>query len=142
MSFSPQGVTSKTKVKHMSKLANLNIANHLNHFSSLHPEVKQEIVSDIASLLGKEESNMVSKVGGWKMSSKCILQSKEGHKLALPANNPAVILLKFGMQLSEIADNGEMEVNAEIPKLCEAWITQKSIRIAARRSDKTEPATA
>ena len=84
---------------------------------------------------------MVSKVGGWKMSSKCVLQSKEGHKLALPANNPAVILLKFGMQLSEIADNAEMEITAEIPKLCDAWITQKSVRIAARRST-TEPAVA
>lgn len=126
----------------MSKLANLNIANHLAHFSSINEEVRKEIISDIASLLGKEESNMVSKVGGWKMSSKCILQSKEGHKLTLPANNPAVILLKFGMQLSEISDNGEMSINAEIPKLCDAWITQKSIRIAARRSTQVEPATA
>lgn len=117
----------------MSKLENLNIANHLKHFTSIHDDVRSEIVSDIASLLGKEESNMISKVGGWKMSGKCILSSKEGHKLALPANNAAVILLKFGMQLSEIADNAEISIDAEVPKLCESWLTAKSERIAAKR---------
>lgn len=121
----------------MSKLANLNIANHLSHFTDLQGAVKSEVISDIASLLGKEEVNMISKTGDWKISAKGVLSSKEGHKLQLPANNPAVILLKFGMQLAEIARNAEIEITAEIPKLCEAWLQTKSERIAKRQSEES-----
>ena len=118
----------------MSKLANLNVQAHLMHFSDLQGDVKTEVVSDILSLLGNEEGKMLSKVGDWKMSDRGILSCKEGHKLALPLNNPAVILLKFGMQLSAICKAADITIQAEVPKTCESWLKTKSEKIAARRS--------
>ncbi len=118
----------------MSKLANLNVQNHLRHFTSLQDDVLKEVVSDVLSLLGNEEGKMLSAVGDWKMSDRCILSCKEGHKLTLPPNNPAVILLKFGMQLSSIAKAADIDINADVPKLCESWLKTKSEKIAARKS--------
>lgn len=130
----------------MSKLANLIVANHLAHFTSIKGEVLNEVKSDIMSLLAKEETNLVSNVGDWKISEKGILSTKEGHKLALPINNSAVVLLKFGMQLSAIAKAGGLKdkplvIDCEVPATCDAWLEQKSVRIAAKRSS-TSPVLA
>lgn len=113
-----------------NKLQNLNVKSALEVFPSLKEKVLDEVTSDIVSLLAKEAPNMVSKVGDWKMSAKGILSSKEGHKLTLPINNPAVILLRFAMQLKEVAQAGEMDVTADVPKVCTSWITQKSERLS------------
>ena len=123
-----------------SMLDALNVKTVLNTVFDLKGEVLDEVTSDIKSLIGKEK--MESKLSGWKISDKGILSTKEGHKISLPVNNSAVILLKFAMQLHALAIAGEMVVTAELPKLCVDYITQKIERIAKRKAAEVAPATA
>lgn len=113
-----------------NKLQNLNVRAALEVFPEITGKVLDEVVSDIVSLLGNESKNMTSVVSDWTISDKGILSTKEGYKLPLPLNNSATVLLKFAMQLTKIAKNGNFTVDASVPKACTAWFEQKSIRIA------------
>ena len=124
----------------MSKLDNLNIKRHVAHFSLAigNPEIEADIVSDIMSTLKREEKNLKVTAGDWKISAKCILKSKDGNEIPLPQNNPAVLLLKFGMQLSELAsamslsDDNLVVIDSEVPRNCEAWLSTKRERKAVK----------
>lgn len=113
-----------------------------NHFPAICEIAKRE--------LGRVAKDVKSTQGGWKCSDKGILTSKEGHKLALPLNNPLWILVRFGMQLSDIASKGDFDGNYEvakdgtvihvgveagIPRQCEDWLQQF---VKAQKAKATE----
>lgn len=98
-------------------------------------------VCDLAKCqLGRWEKDVKSTAGVWKCSDKGILSSKEGHKLQLPLNNPLSILIRFGVQLSDIASKGDFDgvytlndktgvvahcgMQVGIPRTCEDWFQQ------------------
>jgi len=84
--------------------------------------------------LGNWEKDIKSEVGDWKCSAKCVLVSKEGHKVQMPPNDAIAILLKFGMRLNEIAEAGQFDVDAEIPKDCSAYVDE----FRKRQADKSK----
>lgn len=84
-----------------------------------------KIVADVKSMLGRiTDKEVIAKPGSWKAGAKFKLTSKEGYTVQLPPNNPATILLCFGMRLNELAEVGVMDISATIPKNCEAWVDQ------------------
>ena len=96
-----------------------------------------KIVRDVKSLLGRVEKDIETKPGQWKATAGFKLRAKDGHTVQLPLNNPASILLCFGMRLVELADNGGFDVNATIPKECMAWIEQHKKTPAPAMSEVT-----
>ena len=112
-------------------MSNLSKLNTLDVFVALAPFEKacgdnfKKICYDVKSLLGNvKENEIIAKQSGWKAGAKFSITSKEGYKVQLPANNPATILLCFGMRLNELAEAGTFEVQADIPKACQAWVAQ------------------
>ena len=101
--------------------------------------------------IGEIAKDVKSKQGSWKFTSRGMLTSKEGHAVAYPLNNPLWILLRFGSQLTEIANNAdcggvftinektsEVEhcgIEAGIPRLCEDWF-QQFAKAQKEKSDK------
>ena len=109
----------------LSQLNNLNPEVALQPFRAELGEHYGKIVADVKSMLGRvEQKELITTQTGWKISAKCKLTSKDGYAIQLPLNNAAAILLRFGMQLNELADAGKFEVHANIPKECQAWIEQ------------------
>lgn len=109
----------------MSKLNNLNPREVLSVFSVALGDSFDKIVNDVASMLGRiTDKEIIAKHGEWKAGAKFKLTSKEGYSVQLPPNNPATILLCFGMRLGELAHNGQFDVQADIPKMCVDWVAQ------------------
>lgn len=112
----------------MSKLTNLKASVILNAFKSEVGNHFDKLCGDVDSNLGRLEKDIVTKAGDWKCGARGSLISKDGHKLQLPLNAPWATLVRFGLQLNEIAKNGSslepayaMEINAILPAECEAW---------------------
>ena len=96
-----------------------------------------KVCNDCKSFLGRLEKDIVTTGGDWKVTNTGKLKSKDGNEVALPLNNPMSVLLRFGMQLTEIASNGNfggayklnkdgnavesIGIQAELPKECQAW---------------------
>lgn len=109
----------------MSKLNNLNARTALAPFEVELGDSFDKIVNDVSSMLGRiSDKEIIAKHGDWKAGAKFKLVSKEGYSVQLPPNNPATILLCFGMRICELATNGEFEVAATIPKVCRDWVAQ------------------
>jgi hypothetical protein len=85
-----------------------------------------KIINDIKALLGRVEKDIVVKDGEWKASAGFKLSRKNGETIQLPANNPATILLCFGMRIGELAKNADCSITAGIPSQCEAWVKEHS----------------
>ncbi len=109
----------------MSKLNNLNVESALAPFKTSLGKDFPKIVSDIKSLLGRVNKDIVAKMGNWKAGATFKLTSKEGYTVQLPANNPASILLCFGMRMNDLSNSAGCEIVATIPKSCEAWVEHK-----------------
>ena len=110
----------------MSKLMNLDVVESLEPFRNALGKSFDKVVSDIKSILGREEKNMKVEQSDWKATARFQLKSKEGYTLQLPLNNPVSTLLCFGMRLNELAANGGFDVEADIPKNCLAWVEAHS----------------
>lgn len=118
-----------------------------NMLSNLNPEVAlapfrkaignafPKIVADCKSMLGRVEKDIVTKAGDWKASATFKLSSKEGRTVQLPLNNPAAQLLCFGMRFNELCKSAGNDVEATIPKNCQAWIEEH-----ARNMKQEQPA--
>lgn len=109
----------------MAKLTTLNVANAVAPFAKVLGKDFDKVVRDISSMLGRITDKEIDvKHSDWKASAGFKLKAKDGYTVQLAPNNPASILLCFGMRLNELADNGSMEVEATIPKACESWVEQ------------------
>jgi hypothetical protein len=116
-------------MQHMSKLNNLVPAIVLAPFAQVMGEPHfTKVCADVASNLGRLEKDIITKSGGWKNGARGAIVSKDGHKLQLPLNAPWASLIRFGLQLTEIATNGsslepvyKMEIHAELPAVCANW---------------------
>lgn len=108
----------------MSKFNNLNPEIALAPFKAELGENYPKIVADVKSMLGRVEKDIVTKDSEWKASTTFKLSNKEGRTVQLPLNNPASILLCFGMRLNELSKNGVFDIQATIPKNCTAWVEQ------------------
>lgn len=115
------------------KLDTLDIATALNPFNTALGESKAKIVNDIKSLLGREEKRgqdegskqgIQVKLKDWKATAGFKLTRSTGESIQLPANNPATVLLCFGMRFNELAKNADSTIEAGIPANCEAWVTE------------------
>ena len=106
----------------MSRLNTLNVSEAISPFErALGPDYNK-IVRDIKSLLGNVAKDVTVKHGDWKASAKFKLTAKDGVSVQLPMNNPASIMLCFGMRLNEISVSGKFDIQADIPKECLAWV--------------------
>lgn len=129
-------------------MAKLNIipSNILNPFrEQLTVELHAKLCNDIKSLFGRiEKTDIVSKDGAWKCSSKGVLESKTGNKCQLPLNNPLSTLIQFGMQLNAHADNmgllrynedkvtvEDCGIDSEIPAQVREWVKQQEMELKA-----------
>lgn len=114
------------------KLDTLDISNALKAFNDVLGDAKPKIVNDIKALLGREEKageadakkGIQVSLKDWKASAGFKLTRKTGESLQLPANNPASILLCFGMRMNELAANADCEMSCTIPKNCEEWVNK------------------
>ena len=86
------------------------------------------------------EKDIKTTGGEWKVTNTGKLRSKDGNEVQLPLNNPMSVLIRFGMQLNEVASKGmfggafkvsedgksvvHCGIVAELPKECEAWFQQ------------------
>lgn len=121
-----------------TKLQTLNVSEAIAPFAKILGNDFDKIVRDIKSMLGDiKDKDVEVKLGEWKATAGFKLKAKDGHTVQLAPNNPATILLCFGMRLNELANNGSFDVEADIPKACIAWVEQ-------HRKSKAilEPATA
>lgn len=119
----------------MSKLNNLDVALELSVFSVALGDTFPKIVNDIKANIGRiPDKDIIAKQGGWKAASKGQLKSAEGYTVQLPLNSPWTSMLMFGMKIRKIGEDGEMEIQAEIPKVCKDWVHQHSVT----KSDKVE----
>lgn len=111
----------------MSKLSNLIVSEALAPFENILGEVFPKIENDVKSMLGRIKDNEIeSNLKKWKATAGFKLKSSEGYTVQLAPNNPAVILLCFGMRLNEISEAGDFDVQATIPKACKAWVEEHS----------------
>lgn len=128
----------------VKQLDNLHLAIALKPFAQILGEHYGKIVADVSAMLGRVKAEeLKTERKEWKISAKCVLSSSDGFKIALPLNNPAAILLRFGMNLNELSKSGEMAIQAEIPKVCQAWVEQHKLNKsnpAPKQDDKPEPA--
>jgi hypothetical protein len=85
-----------------------------------------KVCNDIRSMLGRVEKDIVLKDGDWKAGASFKLSRKNGETIPLPPNNPATILLCFGMRFNELAKSADCEIEAGIPAQCKAWVTEHS----------------
>ncbi len=104
-------------------------------------ELFPKVCNDAKAFFGRLEKDIKVTAGVWKCSTKGELQSKDGNKVQMPLNNPMSILIRFGMQLNEIAErasfggqfklaeDGQSVVHggiiASIPRECESWIAEQ-----------------
>lgn len=102
----------------------------------------ERIVNDANSYIGRCDANRVTKHGEWKVTAKGI-ESKDGHKVPMDFKTPIAALIRFGMQLSEIAKAGssdlpkhEMLIEACLPSVCESWFQERKIRWDEAAKDK------
>lgn len=90
-----------------------------------------KILNDIKSMLGRaggaDDKNVAIKLNDWKATSGFKLKRTTGETLQLPANNPATILLCFGMQMVVLAGNAECDIQSSIPNVCKAWVKEHSL---------------
>ena len=127
----------------MSKF-NINVKSELFPFREALAQYFDKVVNDTKAFIGREEAanggnNVKSKLSGVTITANCILESKEGYKLALPLNNPLSILLRFGMQLTKIdMTMGTRVIDKELnpvdglscdilPENCRDWFNQTII---------------
>jgi len=108
------------------KTDNIVVEKALNPFKTAIGNSMPKIVGDIKSLLGRVDKDVVVKDGDWKASAGFKLSRRNGETVQLPANNPATILLCFGMRFNELAKNADCEIEASIPTVCEAWVKEHS----------------
>ena len=108
------------------KFDNLVIENALAPFKSSLGDNMPKIVSDIKAQLGRVEKDIKLTDGAWKASAGFKLSRKNGETVQLPPNNPATILLCFGMRFVELAKNADCSLTAGIPSVCEAWVKEHS----------------
>jgi hypothetical protein len=88
-----------------------------------------KICNDIRSMLGRVEKDIVLKDGEWKAGASFKITRKNGETIPLPANNPATILLCFGMRMNELAKAGDFDCQAAIPTQCKSWVTEHSCKV-------------
>ncbi len=113
----------------MSKLNNLVPSQFLACFAATMGQPHfDKVCADISSNLGRIEKDIVTKSGAWKCGAKGTLVSKDGHKLQLPLNSAWASLVRFGLQIQEIATAGsslepsyKMEIHAELPAFAVNW---------------------
>lgn len=106
----------------MSKLGNLNPELALAPFKKALGTHFPKLVNIAKAKLGQWEKDIKSEVGDWKVTNKCVLTSKEGHKIQMPMNDCVSIFMRFGMQLNQLSEAGHFQVDAEIPKECVAYV--------------------
>ena len=78
------------------------------------------VCNQVASMLGQVKIDTTE--GRWKVSATGILTQGTKNKAKLPMNNPAAVLFRFALALDELTEQGEFQVDAELPKPCRAWI--------------------
>lgn len=99
-----------------------------------------KVCNDTKAFLGRLEKDITTKSGDWKVTNTGKLRSKDGNEVQMPLNNPISVLVRFGMQLTDIAKNGgfagqyklnedrtevlHIGIEAGIPSECQAWIDQ------------------
>jgi hypothetical protein len=88
-----------------------------------------KVCNDIRSMLGRVEKDIVLKDGDWKAGASFKITRKNGETIPLPANNPATVLLCFGMRMNELAKAGDFDCQAAIPAQCKAWVTEHSRKV-------------
>lgn len=106
----------------MSKLGNLNPELALAPFQKVLGAHYPQLVNIAKAKLGQWEKDIKSEVGDWKVTNRCVLTSKEGHKIQMPMNDCISIFMRFGMQINALAEAGHFPVDAGIPKECVAYI--------------------
>ena len=111
---------------HTAKLQD-NVSKAIAPFATVLGDNHDKIVNDIRAALGRWNKDAKLTEGEWKASASFKLTRKDGIAIQMPANNPAAILLAFGMRICELEKAGGFEIEATIPKNCEAWIQQHSI---------------
>lgn len=109
------------------KTDNLVVEKALEPFKRSLGDSMAKIVGDIKSLLGRVDKDVIVKDGDWKASAGFKLSRRNGETVQLPANNPATILLCFGMRFNELAKNADCGIEAGIPSQCEAWVKEHKI---------------
>lgn len=111
-----------------------------------------KVCNDASSMFGRWEKDFLKSTSGeWKVTSTGKLKSKEGHEIQMPLNNPMSILVRFGMQLNDVAANmGQLELNEDktkviklgiesrLPKQCIDWIEQQRADIKQGNTPKPE----
>lgn len=108
------------------KTDNLIVEKALTPFKTALGDNMPKIIGDIKSLLGRVEKDIVIKDGDWKASASFKLSRRNGETVQLPANNPATILLCFGMRFVELAKNADCDIDCSIPEQCAAWVKEHS----------------
>ena len=126
----------------MAKIDTFDCAGKLAPFKIALGVLHDEVLSDCKAFVGDHEKDVVIKSTGWKAGAKGKFTSKDGYTLTLPLNNPLTILLNFGGKLADIAGDGEFILDAELPKLCSGWFTEKSRKFAARQAEQQSKETA
>lgn len=117
------------------KTQTLNIEWALKPFTAALGDSMPKLVNDIRSMLGRVETendgkNVDLKTGDWKATSGFAIKRTDGTKIQLPPNNPATILICFGMRLNELAKAGDMVLEASVPEQCKAWVKEHTRKLA------------
>ena len=80
------------------------------------------VCNQVASMLGQVKIETTE--GRWKVSATGILTQGSKQKAKLAMNNPAAQLFRYALALDELTEQGEFQLDAELPKACRAWITK------------------
>ena len=120
--------TEQRKLIANMKTDNLIVEKALEPFKRSLGDSMPKIVGDIKSLLGRVDKDVIVKDGDWKASAGFKLSRRNGETVQLPANNPATILLCFGMRFTELAKNADCNIEAGIPSQCEAWVKEHKLQ--------------
>lgn len=120
----------------MSKF-NIITEHELYPFKATLGDLFPKVCNDAKAFIGREEAKSIkSTLTGTSITDKCILVSKEGHKLALPLNNSMSVLIRFGMQLTKLdnamgtrkidKDGAVLEgLQSDLPTPCQSWIAEQ-----------------
>ncbi len=79
-----------------------------------------QVCNQVASMLGRLQVTTID--GDWQCSARGILSTKDTHKAAMPLNDARSILVRFGLQLGKLSKDGDFKIDADIPKVCIAFV--------------------
>lgn len=112
----------------MSKMNHLKAEIVLASFSEALGGSFERISQEWDSQLGRLEKDIVSKSSKWTVAAKGKIVNKEGHSLQLNLNAPLHTLVRYGIMLANIRDNGStdepsyrMDIQAQLPADCVQW---------------------